>query len=137
MMLMRVFESKRRFQVWRWSVGHTGLLLRANPTEVQPTRVEVLFKPAYVVSIPSLLESLRIETVEEGPLFEVVRNFLGRTLNKWENLYSVASDEVEGWVVGGSVFGREDDRAHFDPSTFDGTTPPSDVRTLFDRIPVN
>jgi hypothetical protein len=128
---MTIYESGRRFEVWRWAVGHTGLLLRSNPTPEQPTRIEVIFKPADAVCLPVLLPNLRIEAVEAAALPASLLTTLHRPLKPWEHAYAVTAGEAQGWVVGGTVAGREDDQDYAAPTMFDGWAPGEGVRTLF------
>jgi hypothetical protein len=91
----------------------------------------VLFKPAYVVCLPSLLEGL---TIEEGPdeaVRDEVLRVAGRSFRKWEHFYQIRSGSASGWVIGGGVSGRQDREDYAAPTTFDGWAPREGVVSLF------
>lgn len=147
MFTMNLFTSERKFEVWRWGVGHSGLLLRSNP-KTNPSRdisrIEVRFNPAHAVSLPSFFTGLAID--DDGPMSarESAETLLGRSLRPWENVYSISVGIAEelvgevamelpvGWVVGGSVSGRQDHQRWDSPTMFDGYSPGPGVETLFD-----
>jgi hypothetical protein len=125
-----VFTSERRFEVWDWRVGHRGLVLRANPTDDDAERVEVIFKPAYEVCLPALLHGLVVFAVDS------TRSPNGsRVLNDWEYVYVLESQDFKGWVIGGTVAGRSDRGSCDDPPLFDGRSPRPGVTELFTRRP--
>jgi hypothetical protein len=125
-----LFTSDRTFEVWRLAAGHSGLLLRCNPSADDPDRVEIWFKPAYAVCLPTLLRGVEIRLGEDDR--EVgAREVLGRALAKDEHLYIVAGADYCGWVVGGTCAGRADQRSYDAPTMFDGWSPADGVRELF------
>lgn len=126
-----IYSSERRFEVWRWGVGHAALLLRSNAPSANEPRIEVLFKPAYVVCLPSLLEGL---TIEEGPdeaMRDEVLRVAGRRLQKREHFYQIRSGSASGWVIGGGVSSRQDREDYSAPTMFDGWAPREGVVSLF------
>ncbi len=125
-----IYESTRRFEVWTWGVGHRGLLLRSNPAAGAPTRIELWFKPAYAVSLPSWLDDIQISRTSDSARKRATE-VLGRTLADYEDLFVVRSRQGFGWVVAGGVHGREDDNEYDAPTMFDGWEAGPDVRTLF------
>jgi hypothetical protein len=127
-----VFESDRRFEVWDWGVGHRGLALRANPTPERATRIEVIFKPAHEVCLPSWLDRIRI-TATDGRRSPDDQ----RDLADWENLYLVDTVDHSGWVIGGTVAGRSDHRSYDAPKMFDGRAPAPGVENLFQHLGLN
>jgi hypothetical protein len=131
-----IFQSPRRFEVVTWRPGHGGLLLRARPVEPLPPdepfdRIEVWFKPADVVCLPVHLDGLTVDDAASDARESITRS-LGKDLAAWENAYVVGSNNgPAGWVVGGSVNGRADRQPFNAPTSFDGTSAPPDVTTLF------
>jgi hypothetical protein len=128
-----IFESHRRFEVWGWSVGHRGLLLRSNPTDEERSRIEVWFKPSDAVCLPSNLDTLQISRPAHRPPEQVIE-VLGRAVARWEDIFTIRSGQGVGWVVAGGVHGREDDHEYDEPTMFDGWAPRPDVRTLFSVV---
>lgn len=129
-----IYESPRTFEVWGWGVGHRGLLLRSNPTAEAASRIELWFKPAYAVSLPSWLEGIQISRAGNPPQERTITGVLGRGIESWEDLFIVRSGQGHGWVLAGGVHGREDDHEFDEPTMFDGWEPRRDVRTLFSSV---
>lgn len=127
---MTIFQSDRRFQAWDWTVSHSALILRSNPTPETPTRIELLIKPAYIVCVAANLEGINITHVL-GDTPAHVTAAIGRALHDWENLYLIESGTFHGWVIGGSISGREDDNGYNAPTMFDGRSARPGVRDLF------
>lgn len=127
-----IYSSDRRFEVWRWGVGHTGLLLRSNPPSDGQPRIEVLFKPAHAVCLPTLLEGLVIDQPHAEALPGDAFAAVGRGLREWEHFYTVTSHSVSGWVIGGSVSGRQDQENYSAPTMFDGWAPGEQIIPLFE-----
>ena len=92
----------------------------------------MLFKPADAVCLPSLLEGLSIEE----PLIETIPDevlaAVGRDLRQWEHFYTVKSDLVSGWVIGGSASGRQDQKSYSARTMFDGWVPGDEVIRFFE-----
>ncbi len=55
-----LLSSKRRFQVWLYTVSHRQLLLRANPDASSEERIEVLFKGVEWFQLPTVLDGLTV-----------------------------------------------------------------------------
>lgn len=127
-----IYESRRRFEVSDWGVGHRGLILRSNPSSGATSRIEVWFKPAYAVSLPSSLDGIHISRVGTPPTRAI--EVLGRTVESGEDSFTVRSRQVAGWVVAGGVHGREGDREFHEPTMFDGWEARPDVRELFSYV---
>jgi len=114
------FKSDRRFEVWRWGVGHRGLLLRTIPAPDEQ-RVEVWIKPAYAALMPSSLDGLSIELATTEQARAWTAHGHGVTVRVDQNLYIVRSGSFSGWVLGGSLNTREDDGV--EPSPWDDIRP--------------
>ena len=126
-----IYFSERRFEVLTWGAGHQGLLLRSLISDRDPLRVEICFKPAYAVCLASALDGLWVTEQRDGANKGAVEREMGRGLNAWEHMYEVVTPIARGWVVGGSVSGRQDRRWYDDPTMFDGWEPREGVEELF------
>jgi len=126
-----LYESPRRFEVCGWGVGHRGLLLRSNRSEHFPSRIEVLFKPAYTVCLASsLANGLTIrEAGAESP--GPWQAFVHSDQIPGCRLYEVRSGDDVGWGLGGSVNGRQDEGDFDDPTMFTGWEAAPGVTDLF------
>lgn len=125
-----IFFSERRFEVVTWGVGHKGLLLRTLEDRDQP-RIEVWFKPAYAACLSSVLDGVHITDPRDAESRGEVERQIGRELNHWEHIYAVVTPSARGWVVAGSVSGRQDHRRNDEPTMFDGWEPRDGVEVLF------
>ena len=96
-----IYESTRKFVVCLWPTTHGGLLLRTVGDHDELVPIEVWFKPADFVCIPEVLEGLSIWVTDREP------EPLVRPIEPWQWTYRVVTPEIDGWVVGGSVSGRE------------------------------
>ena len=129
-----IYEVDRRFEVVTWGVGHRGLVLRTVPEAGQHSRIEVWFKPAYAVCLGPWLEGIQITrgTADTPACLKVI----GRPIEAWEELFRVRSGEGVGWVLAGSVNGREDHEDADAPPIFDGWKLKPGERSLF-SVPAN
>lgn len=93
--------------------------------------MEVLFKPAYAVCLPAWLDGISISTADQVRSGTWEAQEHGLRLSHDENLFIVTSGSIHGWVVAGSVTGREDSGDYSTPTTFTGWSSPPDVRKLF------
>jgi hypothetical protein len=92
------YRSVRRFQMWRYEVGHKQLLLRSVKREGATSRVDVLFKNVHAVHLPTSMDGLTI--VRSGERF------------------ALSGSDWNGHVDAGACFVAEDDGEYFDPSPF-------------------
>jgi hypothetical protein len=76
---------------------------------------------------PLLIQEPLIETIPDEVLAAV-----GRDLRQWEHFYTVKSDLVSGWVIGGSASGRQDQKSYSARTMFDGWVPGDEVIRLFE-----
>ena len=98
-----VFESDRRFQVWRYEVGHAQLLVRSVKGDHGPSRIDVLFKAVEAIDLPTRFDGLQI--AREGKQF--ILSGVG-----WS-----------GRVIAGACFQAEDLAEYFDPGPFADSMP--------------
>jgi hypothetical protein len=52
-MLTKILDSDRKFQVWKYTVGHSQLLLRSTKSPDCSTRIDVLFKGVSEFHLPA------------------------------------------------------------------------------------
>ena len=60
------FVSDRHFQLWRYTVSHSQLLLRSTRDNDHDTRVEVLFKGVRRVDLPTSFDGLTVRRDGSG-----------------------------------------------------------------------
>ena len=98
---VRTFYSDRHFQVWRYEVGHSQLLLRSVKASGHDSRIDVLFKAVDSICMPTSLDGLTIE--RDGDSF------------------ALSGREWEGSITAGSCYQAEDGDEYFDPSPFEAS----------------
>lgn len=125
---MDLFISERRFEMFRWRTGHTGLVLRTFPLRNPNDVIEIMFKPAFAASLPSVLDGVRIADASE--LDERDDTCLTRPLKDYEHRFAVQGSDYRGWVIASAVYGLAADRSNGEP-LFDGWGDRAGVRKLF------
>ena len=119
--LLQPLEWDRRFQLWCYSVGHSQLLLRANPVTEQDERIEVLFKSVDWISVPTVFSGLRVAHIGDGDSAAalVKHGAAGAALSPRARMFRVHAGAVEGLVVAAAVFSRSDRLDYAAPSPWD------------------
>jgi len=125
-----IFFSERSFEVVTLGVGHRGLLLRSVHIDNEP-RVEIWFKPVEALCLSTLLDGVHITTPRDPDRLPEAEKHMRRKLRDHERLYAVVTQTRRGWVVGGSVSGRQDQRGVGAPTMFDGWEAREGVEELF------
>jgi hypothetical protein len=100
----QVFESTRHFQVWRYTVSRSQLLLRSTIGPMDPMRVHVLFKGVDSLHLPRSFDGLRVQQTDD---------------RKYRLSGSGWFGEVEALVC----FVEEDDGEYDDPGPFQASFP--------------
>ena len=110
------FTSTRQFQLWRYTVSHSQLLLRSNKGDDYSTRLEVLFKGVDWMSLPTILDGLEIG--ECGPdSLPTIKETCFVPNASHHRCFQVSTSVERGFVVASSVFVAEDDGDYSTPST--------------------
>jgi hypothetical protein len=113
-----LFESSRRFQLWRTIVGHSQMLLRSTKDDANPQRIDVLFKPVEAVKLRTLLHGLRVIELA-GAQADAIRAEAAATASAAHNrVYRIESSGFQGWVISGAFFTHTDDLDYHEPSYF-------------------
>jgi hypothetical protein len=108
------FESKRPFQLWKYSVSHKQLLLRSNRDESRQTRVDVLFTNVSAMRVATHYETLRVVIAIGDEAAEVLKS-LGIARGPHSEYYVIGGDP-KGFVVAGGFAALEDEGSFSDPS---------------------
>lgn len=104
-------RAERTFQVWAYTVSHAQLLLRSVKTDVDETRVDVVFKNVRAMSLCNAFEKLSVQEC-------AVEDLEAATPQSGPNAkgYKLKSERFTGWVVADAMFVHEDDGEYGDPS---------------------
>jgi hypothetical protein len=112
------FKFLRVFSIGLYKGGMRRLLLRADKTEEQPTRVDVLFMNTKHINLPTVLEGLEIVDVTDSPEGDEISRAARISTGPETRLYMVISGSGTGHVVAGSVSFIEDEGEYWEPSAF-------------------
>ncbi|BCY09800.1 hypothetical protein [Actinoplanes sp. L3-i22] len=110
-----IFHSERTFQVWRYSVSHTTLLLRSTRDDAHPTRIDLVFGGVRRMLLQPVFEGLSISLASDERRESVERG-LGGTWGSGA-LYFL-DDEGANFVAAGPPAWHEDEGSYTDPSFF-------------------
>ena len=111
--------SPRRFELWRYAVSHGQLLLRANPDDTSPERVEVLFKDVVWLVLPVWLDGLTLSETGPALLAEFGAGAAAAVrLRSDRRVYLLEGTGYRGAVVAGAAYVHADREAYHAPSHF-------------------
>ena len=113
-----LISFNRDFQIWKYTVGHSQLLLRSTKTPACPSRVDVFFKNVGALNLPSNFSGL---SIVECSITEAakVNTFDPLSIAQGQRkLFFVRGSAFEGYVIAGVVVWHEDDREYHEPSFF-------------------
>lgn len=111
-----IVEYQRRFEMWRFSVTHKHLLLRANKSESDATRVEVLFANVKVINLPTLLDGLTISELSTDEAIRQYSEVISSLYMKNSSVFVLSGKGYSGYVVAGAVYMEEDQKEYYDTS---------------------
>jgi hypothetical protein len=112
--MTEIFNSRRRFQMWRYTVGHSELLLRSIKSGDSSTRIDVFFKNVHVMHLPTIFEGLIITELSH----EESRGLSILPFQGTAKVFGVRGATFAGYVVAGVVAFHEDEGEYNDPSFF-------------------
>jgi hypothetical protein len=105
----------RRFQLWSYTVSHHQLLLRSTKSPREETRVDVLFKDVWRLSLPTLLEDVSIAEADDAFIHELSRTWIEWVPGRYR-VFVVHFRGGEGFIVAGALFHNEDREDYDVPS---------------------
>jgi hypothetical protein len=109
--------SKRHFQMWRYEVGHSQLLLRSPKAVGFSTRIDVLFKDVGAFHLPTTMHGLSIFEANEQEQAELHVQ-IGRPSLEERKVFIVRGSNFTGYVIAGVVASHEDECEYYEPSHF-------------------
>jgi hypothetical protein len=94
-----IINSERMFQIWKYTVGHSQLLLRSTKSPTSPTRIDVLFKGVTQFHLPTSFAGL---SLAEGTDAEVRQLCILREsprFGKDVKVFTVKGSDFLGYVA--------------------------------------
>jgi hypothetical protein len=108
-----LFSSERHFQMWRYLVSHSQLLLRSAKTNTERARIDLLFKNVSVINLAATLDGIAINLVE--PEVIAIPSILA-DVSRGRKVYQIITHGFSGYVVAGSFIFHEDEGEYYEPS---------------------
>ncbi len=106
----------RRFQLWRYTVGHARLLLVSTKDDVHRTRCEILFGNVARMDLPVLMDDVEVDAVGNADAPGHVLQPGAREMRE-RTVYRVRGNGFVGYVVAGVAVHGEDDGEYYAPSS--------------------
>jgi hypothetical protein len=108
----------RDFQMWRYTVGHSQLLLRSPKSTDFPTRIDVLFKGVEEFHLPTDFVGLEISETRHSDLNKLSMFRISPSGKKRAKVFTVRGKDYLGYVSALRVAVHEDEGEYDDPSFF-------------------
>ena len=116
-----LYESPRRFLLWKATVSHGELLLRSTQTPAEPTRIDVLFKAVQALNLRTDLTGIRVSEAAPDESTMILASLAGHGSTAIDpcKIFVVESNGWRGYVAAGVMAWHEDEGAYNDPSHFE------------------
>ncbi len=113
-----IINSERRFQIWKYTVGHQQLLLRSTKSSSSRTRIDVLFKGVAQFHLPTSFTGLSIAEGTDADVLKLCSLRESRSLGKDVKVFTVKGVDFFGYVAALIAVCHEDEGEYQDPSFF-------------------
>jgi hypothetical protein len=94
-----VVRSDRMFQVWKYTVGHSLLLLRSTKCPEWPTRIDVFFKGVCEFHLPTSLAGLFITKASESEISGLCTLRKSTSFEKGVKVFKLHGRNFVGYVA--------------------------------------
>src|SRR5437870_2674387 len=113
-----IISSERRFQIWKYTVGHSQLLLRSTKSAECPTRIDVFFKGVKEFHLPTSFTGLSITEASETDVLQLCSLRESLSSGKDVKVYKVQGADFLGYITALIAVCHEDEGEYDDPSFF-------------------
>ena len=114
----QIINSEREFQIWKYTVGHSQLLLRSTKAPNLPTRIDVLFKGVSEFHLPTTLSGLSVQEASDDQIRKLCSLRESSSFNHGVKVYTVKGTDFIGYVAALICACHEDEGEYHDPSFF-------------------
>ncbi len=111
----KALRFDRDFQIWKYDVGHSQLLLRSVKGDRHKTRVDVLFKGVQFVQLPTHFSGLRSSEMTEDE-FKTLNLSTGSASANENRYFRLEGKGWKGVVIALGMFWLEEDAEYYDKS---------------------
>lgn len=113
-----IIGSDRKFQIWKYTVGHRQLLLRSTKSPDFPTRIDVFFKGVVQFHLPTLFTGLFIAEGSEDEIGKLCTLRESPSFKEDVRIFTVKGVDFLGYVAALVVATHEDEGEYHEPSFF-------------------
>jgi hypothetical protein len=114
----QIINSERSFQIWKYTVGHSQLLLRSTKARNVPTRIDVFFKGVSEFHLPTTLSGLSVQEASDDQIRKLCSLRESASFNHGVKVYMVKGMDYLGYVAALVVACHEDEGEYDEPSFF-------------------
>lgn len=113
-----LINSERRFQIWKYTVGHSQLLLRSTKSAECSTRIDVFFKGVKEFHLPTSFTGLSITEASEVDARRLCNLRQSPSFSKDVKIFKIQGSDFIGYVAALIALCHEDEGEYDDPSFF-------------------
>jgi len=113
-----VFNSRRSFQIWKYTVGHSQLLLRSTKSPDFPTRIDVFFKGVKEIHLPTSFTGLSITEASQADIQKLCILQTHPSMGSDLKYLQIQGVGFLGYVMALIVVWHEDSGEYDEPSFF-------------------
>jgi len=117
-MATQIINSERRFQIWKYTVGHSSLLIRSTKSAEFSTRIDVFFKGVKEFHLPTSFTGLSITEASDADVRKLCSLRASPSFGKDVKVFKVQGADFLGYVAALIVVSHEDEGEYSDPSFF-------------------
>lgn len=117
-MATQIINSERRFQIWKYTVGHTQMLLRSTKSPDFPTRIDVFFKGVEAFHMPTVFTRLSIAEASATEIRKLCSLRRAASFGETTKVFKVQGSDFLGYVAASIVVCHEDRGEYDEPSFF-------------------
>ncbi len=117
-MVTEIISSRRRFQVWGYTVSHRELLLRSTKSKEFPTRIDVFLKGVQEFHLPTVFDGLSITEARAEDLERLSILSDAVSSGSGAKAFVVNGNGFMGYVIALGVWCHEDEGEYYDRSFF-------------------
>src|SRR5215831_5289943 len=94
-----IINSERQFQIWKYTVGHSELLLRSPKSDRFPTRIDVFFKGVKEFHLPTIFTGLSITEASEAEIRQLCTLRKLVSVGKDAKIFKVQGSDFLGYIT--------------------------------------
>ena len=113
-----LIKSERRFQIWKYTVSHSELLVRSTKSTEFSTRIDVFFKGVTEFHLPTIFTGLSVVEVSDAVAQKLCILRQAPCLSGKVKIFKIQGNDFVGYVVALIALSHEDEGEYDAPSFF-------------------